>query len=62
MEEDGLVVSYEGAFSHDPKRRMYSLTNEGKQQLSLWVEDLKRSRDEIDHLLAIYTKQVNADR
>ncbi len=58
MEENGFVESYEGTVSRGPRRRMYSLTLEGKKQFSRWIEDLKRSRDEIDHLLAIFKKQV----
>lgn len=59
MEADGLVDSYEGDVSFGPKRRVYRLTEEGKQQLGIWVEALKRSRDEIDHLVAIYEKRIN---
>ena len=59
MEEDGLVVSYVGDVSLGPKRRMYRLTPAGKQQLETWVETLKRSRDEIDHLVSVYEREVN---
>jgi DNA-binding PadR family transcriptional regulator len=58
MEQDGLVVSYEGDVSLGPKRRMYRLTPAGKQQLNTWIETLKRSRDEIDHLLSFYEQEV----
>ena len=58
MEENGLVESYEGTVSRGPRRRMYSLTVEGKKQLSRWIDDLKQTRDEINHLLAVFKKQV----
>lgn len=58
MEENGLVESYEGTVSRGPRRRMYSLTLEGKKQLSRWIEDLKKTRDEINHLLSIFKKRV----
>ena len=57
MESTGLVSSYEGEESLGPRRRMYRLTAEGKNQLALWVEDLKRSREEIDLLLTAYKRQ-----
>jgi len=58
MERNGWVTSYEGAVSRGPKRRMYSLTEEGERQLVSWVDDLKKTRDEIDNLLNLYNKQV----
>ena len=56
MEANGFVSSYEGEDSRGPRRRMYTLTAEGKQQLSRWVEDLARSKQEIDRLLAAYNE------
>ncbi len=55
METQGFVVSYDGEASRGPKRRMYRLTPDGRKQLALWIEDLVRSRDEIDRLLAACT-------
>ena len=57
MESKGLVRSYEGEESRGPRRKMYHLTTEGRDQLTHWVEDLKRSRNEIDLLLAAYELQ-----
>jgi DNA-binding PadR family transcriptional regulator len=37
-----------------PRRRVYSLLEEGHRQLQLWVEDLRRTRTEIDRLLNEY--------
>lgn len=56
METKGFVSSYEGENSRGPRRRMYRLTAEGRQQLTLWVEDLVRSRQEIDRLLTAYNE------
>ena len=58
MQEDGLVASYEGDVSLGPRRRMYRLTSTGKQQLNIWIEGLKRLREEIDHLVSVYEKEV----
>lgn len=60
MQEKGFVDSYEGAVSRGPRRRMYTLTPKGKIQLSRWVEELKKTRDEINRLVAAYRKQVMA--
>jgi PadR family transcriptional regulator, regulatory protein PadR len=57
MESNGFVNSYEGDTSRGPRRKMYCLTEEGRNQLERWVEDLKRSRKEIDRLLAGYENQ-----
>ncbi len=53
MEAQGFVVSYDGEASRGPKRRMYRLTPDGREQLALWIEDLVCSRDEIDRLLVV---------
>lgn len=58
MEQSGWVVSYEGSVSHGPRRRIYRLTQSGKKQLAHWIEDIKQSRAEIDHLLAMYERQM----
>ncbi len=52
MEAQGVVTSYEGEASRGPKRRMYRLTSDGREQFASWLEDLVRSRNEIDRLLA----------
>ena len=57
MESKALVRSYEGEESRGPRRKMYNLTTAGRNQLDSWVEDLKRSRNEIDLLLEAYERQ-----
>jgi len=52
MEEEGLVQSQWGEESLGPRRRVYSLTGEGEDVVSSWRDDLQRTRDEIDSLLA----------
>ena len=52
MEEEGLVDSRWGEESLGPRRRVYSLTGDGKDVASAWVEDLERARAEIDRLLS----------
>lgn len=55
MEEAGWVQSnWDAEESQGPKRRVYRLMQEGKRQLSLWISDLRRTREEIDRLLKAY--------
>ena len=55
MEQAGWVQSsWDESESMGPRRRVYSLLEEGHRQLQLWVEDLRRTRTEIDRLLNEY--------
>jgi PadR family transcriptional regulator PadR len=55
MEEIGLVTSeWDEEDSLGPQRRVYSITNEGEDYLVNWLEDLRRTRQEIDTLIAAY--------
>jgi PadR family transcriptional regulator PadR len=56
MEAVGLVTSEWGEESQGPQRRVYRITQEGEQYLAQWVADLRRTRQEIDYLLATYEK------
>ena len=58
MEGNGWVESYEGTISRGPRRRMYNLTLEGKTQLAHWIDDLQRTKDEINNLLTAYRQQT----
>ncbi len=58
MEANGWVSSYEGTVSRGPRRRMYSLTLEGKEQLARWIVDLQKTKDEINNLLTVYRQQT----
>jgi poly-beta-hydroxybutyrate-responsive repressor len=59
MEADGLVVSEWGDESLGPQRRVYSITPDGETYLAQWVGDLRRTRQEIDQLLAAYDRVVD---
>jgi DNA-binding PadR family transcriptional regulator len=62
MEELGWVISYEGVESLGPQRRVYRLTEEGERHLSIWIDDLRRARREIQLLLEAYERDVRARR
>jgi DNA-binding PadR family transcriptional regulator len=54
MEEAGWVTSRWGEESQGPKRRVYQITPDGENHLDDWIKELRRTRDEIDHLLQAY--------
>lgn len=59
LEESGLVTSsWDAEESQGPQRRVYRITAAGEEALSRWVEDLKRTRDEINALLERYENLV----
>lgn len=58
MEEAELVKSRWEEESQGPRRRVYSILPEGREHLAAWMEELRRSRDEIDRLITEYESQV----
>ena len=60
METGGWVISRWDDDSHGPRRKVYQITQEGKDYLQLWVTDLRRTRDEIDSLISAY-EQIESD-
>ena len=61
MEETELATSTWAEESLGPQRRVYRITPAGEQYLAQWVDDLRRTRQEIDHLLAVY-EQVTGSK
>lgn len=57
MEDAGWVSSRLSDDSQGPQRRVYQLTEAGREYLEAWVEDLRRVQQEIDLLLKAYEKQ-----
>jgi DNA-binding PadR family transcriptional regulator len=60
MEGEGWVISQWDHDSLGPRRRVYRITWEGKNYLKSWVAELRRTRHEIDTLIAAYD-QIEAD-
>ena len=56
MENDGWLQSRWSDESLGPKRRLYRLTNLGKEQLTNFINDLRRTREEIEVLIHRYEK------
>jgi DNA-binding PadR family transcriptional regulator len=62
MEMAGWVQSrWDEDESLGPRRRVYSLLDEGKRQLKLWVEDLRRTQSEIERLLGEYEDSIDPE-
>ena len=62
MEDNGHVLSYEGEVSYGPQRKMYSITEAGKATMERWVNDLQRTRGEIDRLLEHYKEMESSEK
>jgi DNA-binding PadR family transcriptional regulator len=63
MEDRGWVVScWEEARTLGPPRRVYRLTELGNEVLGQWAEDLKETRQMIDHILASYALHMKEGR
>ena len=56
MEENGWVSSRWDDDSQGPRRRVYQITQDGRDYLEIWVADLRRTRREIDALITAYEK------
>ena len=59
LEEEGLVRSEWDAAAPGPARRVYELTDAGRELLAQWVDALARARDRIDRFLARHGEEVN---
>lgn len=59
MEERGWVLSsWEEKQTQGPPRRIYRLTSLGNEVLSWWMQDLRETRDMIDHLLDTHDRHM----
>jgi len=54
LEEIGIVTSEWNSESLGPQRRVYQITPQGEEYLAVWVADLRRTRQEVNTLLAAY--------
>jgi DNA-binding PadR family transcriptional regulator len=56
LEEDGFVTSEWKTQERGPARRVYHLTKLGEKLLEEWVKELKKRRDALDNIIALYEK------
>ena len=58
FEEDGLVTSAWDTDGRGPARRVYQLTDAGREYLEWWSTDIRRTRAQLDQFLAEYESVV----
>ena len=57
MENNGWVCSSWESGCKGPQRRVYAITEQGKQALDEWVQALKARKQRIDSLLDMYQQK-----
>ena len=58
FEQDGLVTSAWDTEGRGPARRVYRLTDAGREYLEWWATDLRQTRAQLDQFLAEYESGV----
>jgi len=58
MQDDGMATAEWETGDSGPAKRRYSLTDDGRACLRLWVKTLTRHRAQIDALLGVINKTV----
>ena len=61
LEEDGLVTSEWKTEGSGPAKRVYSLTEEGKEMLSIWIDYLQRQAANLDRFIRHYRQVENEE-
>ena len=66
LERDGYISSWWDPKEQGPARRIYTLTDAGKQALGLWSDALDQYRQNLDAFFSLYTgtwtKDVSAKK
>lgn len=57
LEDQSLVSSIWEEASQGPKRRVYTITPLGKEELHNWIPVLKQRKERIEHLIGMYEKK-----
>lgn len=58
FEQDGVVVSSWNTEGSGPARRIYRLTDSGREYLQLWVADIRKTRAQLEQFLAEFQSVV----
>jgi len=58
FEEDGLVTSSWDTEGRGPARRVYQITDAGREYLEWWATDIRKTRTQLDQFLAEYESVV----
>ena len=59
LEDQDLVSSVWEEASSGPKRRVYTITPSGKQELHNWIPVLKERKARIEQLLEVYEEKIS---
>ena len=58
LEEDGLVVSRWQTEGAGPAKRIYTLTADGRDLLSLWIDHMAEQAEKLQRFVAYYRQAV----
>ncbi|NCB42692.1 MAG: PadR family transcriptional regulator [Clostridia bacterium] len=58
MEKEGLVTSFWEEGGQGPKRRVYEITINGKNELDQWINILKVRKSRIESLIIQYDEKI----
>jgi poly-beta-hydroxybutyrate-responsive repressor len=62
FERDGLVRSSWDTKGSGAARRVYEITDEGREYLHAWAVNIQRTRERLDRFLAEYEAQSSEER
>jgi PadR family transcriptional regulator, regulatory protein PadR len=61
LEEEGLVRSSWDTGGNGPARRVYEITDEGRDTLHAWVVTIRRTRERLERFLADYERLFQSE-
>ena len=61
LEEDGLVSSRWETEGTGPAKRMYDITDEGRQVLGIWIDYMKRQAKNLNDFIKTYSELIKED-
>jgi DNA-binding PadR family transcriptional regulator len=62
LEEDGLVSSNWETKGTGPAKRMYTITEEGKEVLGIWIDYMKKQASTLNEFIGAYWKLKKQDK
>jgi poly-beta-hydroxybutyrate-responsive repressor len=61
LEEDGLVSSEWETEGTGPAKRVYSITPDGKEMLTAWIDYMKSRVKKLENFIGLYHKNQNEE-
>ena len=62
LEEDGLVLSNWETKGTGPAKRMYTITEEGKEVLAIWIDYMNKQASTLNDFIGTYKKLKKQDK